>query len=183
MACTFQELMDQSNAHGYRYRGEPGDLFIRKAQMMMYTAVDGPTLEGLHGLILAIESIKKGLEVEHDDFEAFKAHSWYVLCDAMSYFANQPSQEEPRHKFTIADTWDPRKEWIRMTHSALETSEESGWGEFWEEFLIFWEELVVSKGKGQKWYKVNESKWFMPFEEVKEEFKIAKPEAASWLGM
>lgn len=181
MTCTFNELMDRSNVHGYKYRGEAGDLFIRKAQMMIHTAVDGPTLEGLHKLILAIESIKKGLGVEQDGFDAFKAHSWYILCDAMSYFASQPWQEEqiakhgePRHRFIIADRWDPRREWIRMTQVVPETVEEDEW----EEFLEFWEDLVVGEEKGQRWYQVDESKWFMPIEEAKEAFKTANPRAA-----
>lgn len=186
MTCTYNELMDRSNVHGYKYRAEPGDLFIRKAEMLMHAAVDGPTLEGLHQLILGIESIKKELEVIHEDYEAFEAHSWYVICDAMSYFANQPCQEEqiakhgePRHKFIVADRWDPRKEWIRMAQVVPELAEEDEW----EEFLEFWEQLVVSKGEGQRWYEVDESKWFIPIEEAKEAFKIANPEGASQLHM
>ncbi|RSL58248.1 hypothetical protein CEP54_007903 [Fusarium duplospermum] len=186
ITCTYHELMDITNIHGYKYRAEAGDLFIRKAQMLMHAAVDGPTLEGLHKLILGIESIKKELEVEHEDFEAFKAHSWYVLCDAMSYFANQPSQEEkiakygePRHKFIVADRWDPRKEWIRMTQIVPEMVEEDEW----EEFLEFWEQLVISVGEGHQWYEVDESKWSMPIEEAKQAFKVANPEIASHLHM
>ncbi|KAI8711534.1 hypothetical protein NCS52_01417200 [Fusarium sp. LHS14.1] len=186
VTCTYHELMDLSNIHGYKYRGEPGDLFIRKAQMLMYAAVDGPTLEGLHKLILGIESIKKELDVKHENYDAFKAHSWYVICDAMSYFTNQPSQEEqiakhgePRHKFIVADRWDPRKEWIRMTQVVPEIAEEDEW----EEFLEFWEHLVISQGKGQRWHEMDESKWFMSIEEAKEAFKIANPEAASQLYM
>jgi hypothetical protein len=186
MTCTYHELMHQSNVHGYKYRGEPGDLFIRKAQMLMHAAVDGPTLEGLQKLILGIESVKKELEVKHEDYEAFKAHSWYVLCDAMSYFANQPCQEEqfakhgePRHKFIVADRWDPRKEWIRMTQIVPGIAEEDEW----EEFLEFWEQLVVRQGEGQRWYEVDESKWFMSIEEAQEAFKMANPEGASQLHM
>ncbi|KAL6355499.1 hypothetical protein LRP88_11093 [Fusarium phalaenopsidis] len=186
ITCTYHELMDRSNVHGYKYRGEPGDLLIRKAQMLMHAAVDGPTLEGLHKLILGIESVKKELEVKHEDYEAFKAHSWYVLCDAMSYFANQPSQGEqiakhgePRQKFIVADRWDPRKEWIRMTHIVPEIAEEDEW----EEFLEFWEQLVVTQGEGQRWYEVDESKWFMCIEEAKEAFKTLNPEVASQLHM
>ncbi|RMJ13675.1 hypothetical protein BHE90_013323 [Fusarium euwallaceae] len=186
VTCTYNELMDRSNFHGYKYRAEAGDLFIRKAQMLMHAAVDGPTLEGLYKLILGIKSIKKELEVKHDDYESFEAHSWYVLCDAMSYFANQPSKEqqiakhgEPRHRFIVADRWDPRKEWIRMTQIVLETAEEDEW----EEFLEFWEQLVISEGEGHPWYEVDESKWFMPLEEAKQAFKIANPEMASQLHM
>ncbi|UPK99787.1 hypothetical protein LCI18_010722 [Fusarium solani-melongenae] len=186
MTCTYRELMDRSNVHGYNYGAESGDLFIRKAQMLMH-AVDGPTLEGLHQLILGVESIKKELEVvTYENYEAFKAHSWYVLCDSLSYFANQPSQEEriakhrePRHKFIVADSWDPRKEWIRMTQFVPENVEEDEW----EEFLEFWEQLVVSQGEDQRWYEVEGSKWFMSIEEAKEAFKTADPEVASLLHM
>ncbi|EEU36155.1 uncharacterized protein NECHADRAFT_87282 [Fusarium vanettenii 77-13-4] len=186
ITSTYHELMDRSNVHGYKYSAEPGDLFIRKAQMLMHAAVDGPTLEGLHKLILGIESIKKELKVKHESYEAFKAHSWYVLCDAMSYFANQPSQEEqiakqgePRHKFIVADRWDPRKEWIRMTQIVPDIAEEDEW----EGFLEFWEQLVISRGEGQRWYELHESKWFVSIEEAEEAFKIANPEGAFQLHM
>ncbi|KAM0431321.1 hypothetical protein ACHAPT_005295 [Fusarium lateritium] len=164
MTRAFYDVLDRSNTRGYRYRDEAGDLFIRKVQIMMHAKVDNSTLERLYNLALTIESIKDGLKVVKHEYEQIARHG------------------EPRHKFIIADRWDPRKEWIRMTVKPPKRDPPIEEDE-WNEFLEVWEDLVVEQGRGKRWYEVDETKWFIPVEQVKQAFKVINLKGTNRLGI